>query len=107
MKKIRILLVGGGSGGHIYPLVAVAQKIRSLAGTNSGYHLDLRYFGDAGGYEDLIKENGIKYSYIVSSKLRRYFSFENFVDFAHIKFYNIFSLFSSKKNDIFYCINRC
>ena len=81
MKKIRILLVGGGSGGHIYPLVAVAQKIRSLAGANSGYHLDLRYFGDAGGYEDLIKKNGIKYSYIVSSKLRRYFSFENFVDF--------------------------
>lgn len=81
MKKIRILLVGGGSGGHIYPLIAVAQKIRYLAGTDSGYHLDLRYFGDAGGYDDLIKENGIKYSYIVSSKLRRYFSFENFVDF--------------------------
>lgn len=80
MKKIRILLVGGGSGGHIYPLVAVAQKLRSLAGTDSGYHLDMRYFGDAGGYEDLIRENGIKYSYIVSSKLRRYFSFENFID---------------------------
>jgi len=80
MKKIRILLVGGGSGGHIYPLIAVAQKIRSFAGTGSGYDLDMRYFGDAGGYEDLMKENGIKYSYIVSSKLRRYFSFENFID---------------------------
>ncbi|MEK7463110.1 MAG: UDP-N-acetylglucosamine--N-acetylmuramyl-(pentapeptide) pyrophosphoryl-undecaprenol N-acetylglucosamine transferase [Patescibacteria group bacterium] len=81
MKKIRILLVGGGSGGHIYPLIAVAQKIRYFAGTDSGNHLDLRYFGDAGGYEDLIKENGIKYSYVISSKLRRYFSFENFIDF--------------------------
>jgi len=43
--------------------------------------LDLRYFGDAGGYENLIKGNGIKYSYVVSSKLRRYFSFENLIDF--------------------------
>jgi UDP-N-acetylglucosamine--N-acetylmuramyl-(pentapeptide) pyrophosphoryl-undecaprenol N-acetylglucosamine transferase len=81
MKKARILLVGGGSGGHIYPLIAVAQKIRSFVGTDSGYHLDLRYFGDAGGYEGLIKENGIEYSHIISSKLRRYFSFKNFVDF--------------------------
>jgi UDP-N-acetylglucosamine--N-acetylmuramyl-(pentapeptide) pyrophosphoryl-undecaprenol N-acetylglucosamine transferase len=96
MKKIRILLVGGGSGGHIYPLVAVAQKIRSLAGTNSGYHLDMRYFGDAGGYEDLIRENGIKYSYIVSSKLRRYFSFENFIDifkFFIAIFQSVFKVF--------------
>lgn len=81
MKKIRILLVGGGSGGHIYPLIAVAQKIRYFAGTDSGYQLDMRYFGDAGGYEDLIKENGVKYSHIISSKFRRYFSFENFIDF--------------------------
>lgn len=80
MKKIRILLVGGGSGGHIYPLIAVAQKIKHFIGVNSGYFLDLRYFGDAGDYTDLFKENGIEYSHIVSSKLRRYFSFENFID---------------------------
>ncbi|MHB9019920.1 MAG: UDP-N-acetylglucosamine--N-acetylmuramyl-(pentapeptide) pyrophosphoryl-undecaprenol N-acetylglucosamine transferase [Minisyncoccota bacterium] len=74
-------MVGGGSGGHIYPLIAVAQKIKSFAGKNNGYNLDVRYFGDAGDYEDLIKENGVGYSHIVSSKLRRYSSFENVVDF--------------------------
>lgn len=74
-------MVGGGSGGHIYPLIAVAQKIKYLAGADSGHRLDVRYFGDAGDYKNLIKENDIKYSYVVSSKLRRYFSFANFVDF--------------------------
>jgi len=81
MKKIRILIVGGGSGGHIYPLIAVAQKISYLVGMNGEHNLDLRYFGDAGEYEGLIRDNGIRYSYVVSSKLRRYFSLANFVDF--------------------------
>ena len=104
MKKIRILLVGGGSGGHIYPLMAVAQKIRYFAGTNSGYYLDLRYFGDASGYEDMIKENGIKYSYVVSSKLRRYFSLENFVDFFKFFiaiFQSLFKVFLFMPNVVF------
>ena len=30
-KKIRIVLTGGGSGGHIYPLLAVAEDIRKWA----------------------------------------------------------------------------
>lgn len=85
MKKIRILLAGGGSGGHVYPLIAIAQKIRYFIGDSSDYRLDLRYFGDAGGYENLLVENGVKCTRIVSSKLRRYFSLENMIDF--LKFF--------------------
>ncbi len=80
MKKIRILLVGGGSGGHIYPLIAVAQKIQSFIGASAKFKADLRYFGDAGDYENLLSANGIRCFYIVSSKLRRYFSLRNFLD---------------------------
>lgn len=72
MSDIRILLTGGGTGGHIYPLVAVARKLQGI---------DLRYFGDAGLFRPYLESNGIKVHKIVSSKFRRYFSFLNFLDF--------------------------
>jgi UDP-N-acetylglucosamine--N-acetylmuramyl-(pentapeptide) pyrophosphoryl-undecaprenol N-acetylglucosamine transferase len=81
MKKIRILLVGGGSGGHIYPLIAVAQKLKQFAEKSGNISLDLKYFGDAGGYGAVLTSNGVQCRSVVSSKLRRYFSLKNFVDF--------------------------
>ncbi len=81
MKKIRILLVGGGSGGHIYPLIAVAQKLHYFTSSSTRFSLDLRYFGDARDYKDLLEANKISCFHIVSSKIRRYFSIQNIFDF--------------------------
>ena len=41
----RILLTGGGSGGHVYPLIAVAEELQKLAKQNE-ITLDLRFIGD-------------------------------------------------------------
>lgn len=80
MADAHILLVGGGTGGHIYPLIAVARKIKEqLAAQNKTG--DLRYFGMPGDYEKLLTEEGIKITKISSSKLRRYASILNFLDF--------------------------
>jgi UDP-N-acetylglucosamine--N-acetylmuramyl-(pentapeptide) pyrophosphoryl-undecaprenol N-acetylglucosamine transferase len=81
MKKIRILLAGGGSGGHIYPLIAIAQKLQYFAGGSKNFQLDLRYFGESGEYKNILDANGIKRINIISSKFRRYFSLENLIDF--------------------------
>lgn len=56
-KKIkRILLSGGGTGGHIYPALAVAQEFKS---NNPG--VDIRFVGSARGLETkIIPEKGYK-----------------------------------------------
>ncbi len=72
MARIGILLTGGGTGGHIYPLLAVAKKLPG--------ECDIRYFGDPGPYRKLLQTHGIRVSRILSSKLRRYFSWRNFFE---------------------------
>lgn len=78
-NKIRVCLTGGGSGGHIYPLIAVVEELQSLA-VSTRIELDIRYFGDAGEYNELFYENGVKIARIVSGKIRRYFSVLNILD---------------------------
>lgn len=75
-KKPRLLLVGGGSGGHIVPNLAIATEIRS--------HLpevDLLYVGSRGKLDrQLVESAGLKFKAIFTGKLRRYFSWKNFID---------------------------
>ena len=76
---VRILLTGGGTGGHIYPLIAVSKKLQDYA-DRGGLEIDLRYFGKADYYAKELETNNIKAVYIAPSKLRRYFSLLNLVD---------------------------
>ncbi|MBI2595066.1 MAG: glycosyltransferase, partial [Candidatus Colwellbacteria bacterium] len=75
----RVLMTGGGSGGHIYPLVSVITELQILA-SQEEVNLEIRYLGVVGPYEGLLRENGIQVQKILSSKLRRYFSLTNIVD---------------------------
>ncbi len=80
LLKFRVLFTGGGTGGHIYPLVIVKQKLQEYCEEHN-IQLDARYFGNANAFEPYLQNNGIKTAYIPSSKLRRYFSILNFFDF--------------------------
>jgi len=80
MKNLRIVLTGGGSGGHIYPLLAVADAVRRIA-KNEGRQIDLIYMGPYNEqYEELFKNRDIPAKFILSAKFRRYFSISNFID---------------------------
>ncbi len=68
-KETRILLTGGGTGGHIYPLSAVAKKIQEQTP-----NADIAYAGQPGGYRGILEQHNIKILSVVSSKWRRYFS---------------------------------
>ncbi len=80
MKTFRVLLAGGGTGGHIFPLIAVAQEIRKQTAPYE-INIDMRYFGSAYQYANEIVDNDIEFVPVLSSKLRRYWSLMNAVDF--------------------------
>ena len=77
--KQRIVLVGGGTGGHFYPLIAVAEKL-SEAAAAEGRSLGLTYLGPDPYNLSVLTEHGIAFSRIPAGKRRRYFSLLNFLD---------------------------
>ena len=79
MRKLRVLLTGGRTGGHIYPLVAVGAELQTQCGQR-GIALDLRYLGAYGPFKGLLEANNIKVGKVAESKLRRYMSIHNFID---------------------------
>lgn len=77
-----IVLTGGGSGGHIFPLIAVAKKVKTLAKERGIEDIRFLYIGPKFDRisEEVFKREGIDQSYILSSKWRRYMSPLNIID---------------------------
>lgn len=72
---MKIVFVGGGSGGHFYPLMAVAEVLNQLP-----VKPELYYFGPESYNLDELRVNNIKYIYCPAGKIRRYLSLQNFID---------------------------
>lgn len=77
MRTTHILFTGGGSGGHVYPLLAVAEALQKISGERA---LVLHYLGPKDAYTPLIAGAGMYIHTLLAGKLRRYFSIENFLD---------------------------
>jgi len=76
---MRIVLTGGGTGGHIFPLITVAKKITEKM--RSGEPVEFLFIGPKGKLEEeLMAQAGIPTKTVLTGKLRRYFSFHHFSD---------------------------
>jgi UDP-N-acetylglucosamine--N-acetylmuramyl-(pentapeptide) pyrophosphoryl-undecaprenol N-acetylglucosamine transferase len=70
----KILFTGGGTAGHVTPNIALIEAL-----SDQGW--DCQYVGSRTGIErELISPLAIPYHAIYSGKLRRYFSWQNFID---------------------------
>lgn len=75
MAAKRIVFTGGGTAGHVTPNIALIQRF-----LEEGW--DVHYIGTETGMEKALIAHlpGVTYHSISSGKLRRYFSWQNFID---------------------------
>jgi len=74
-KTVRIVLTGGGSGGHTFPLIAVYRELKKTAEAQK-VSLEVIYIGpDDFTLPHILKEQGIKVKTITAGKLMGSFSF--------------------------------
>lgn len=84
---MRILFTGGGTGGHIFPFIAVVRQLKERIQSQSGSQSagsEFFFLGPDGFSRDNLEQEGIKVRTILSGKLRRYFSFRTIIDLAKI-----------------------
>lgn len=72
---MKILFTGGGTGGHITPIVAIKETLEKY---NKG--LEFFYLGPNGFAKGALEKKNIKCKFILAGKLRRYFSPLTFID---------------------------
>lgn len=73
----RVVLSGGVSGGHTFPLIAVARSLRKLFPEG----IEFLFIGSKGRFEsESMAAEGIPAQYVLTGKMRRYFSWKNFID---------------------------
>jgi UDP-N-acetylglucosamine--N-acetylmuramyl-(pentapeptide) pyrophosphoryl-undecaprenol N-acetylglucosamine transferase len=75
---MKILFTGGGTGGHVFPLVAIIRELRRIYPKKD---LEFYYLGPKDDFGTiLLSQEDLIMKPVVSGKFRRYFSFKNFID---------------------------
>lgn len=103
-KKLCIVFAGGGTGGHIYPGIAVADEIKILS-EKYGVEAAVHWIGNARGMDASVVENCLEsrggsiaaFHGIPCGKLRRYVSLQNLTDAFKILAGVVRSFFLLKK----------
>ena len=86
-RTVRILVTGGGSGGHVTPALATVEAVRARAEQDSTWQPQFLYVGSHQGIErHMAQAAGLAFVAIATGKLRRsqsvlgHFSWRNLLD---------------------------
>ncbi len=77
---MKVLFTGGGSGGHFYPLIAIAQELSRIAKEERLIPPQIFFMAPEPYDAGLLFERNIAFIPVSAGKLRQYPSRENFVD---------------------------
>ncbi|OHA92961.1 MAG: hypothetical protein A3H52_02800 [Candidatus Zambryskibacteria bacterium RIFCSPLOWO2_02_FULL_39_26] len=83
---MKILLTGGGTGGHFYPIIAVAEELNTIAKENRLIKPILYYMSTDAYNETLLYENNIKFIRTNAGKIRKSRSIQNII----LNFFDLF-----------------
>ncbi len=77
---MRILFTGGGTGGHVFPIIAVMRELKRMAEEERILDVEIFYASPDDFGKDLIEQEGALRIKIRSGKIRRYASWRNIAD---------------------------
>lgn len=96
---MKVILTGGGTGGHFYPLIAVAEELNRIIDDENLADTRIYYVSDDPYNSKILYENGIQFRKVNAGKLRRNFSLKIFSDMTKMAigviqgFFTVFSIF--------------
>jgi len=96
---MKVILTGGGTGGHFYPLIAVAEELNRIIDDENIADSQLYYLADKPYDRKLLYENNLTFKRVNAGKLRRSFSLKSITDFFKAiigvmeGFFTVFAIF--------------
>ncbi|MEN8252463.1 MAG: glycosyltransferase [Patescibacteria group bacterium] len=83
VENKRVVLAGGGSGGHVFPLVAVVEELKK-----EDENIEFLYIGTKAQMgkvaSEVMEEINIPTKNVMTGKIRRYFSLQYFLDIVRV-----------------------
>ena len=97
-----LAFTGGGTGGHVVPNLAVIAELKESYPDHK-----ILYIGSKKGIENqLINKKDIHFFQIHTGKIRRYFSFQNFIDLLKVPVGIFQAFFILKRNKPYFLFSK-